>query len=456
MTPNFGLFRLFAATGFVATVLAAGELVTSPVVAQTTLPPDPAKTCTVSKGTIKTWFVDGKITARGAVNPADSVGFPLTNTICDFYKWSSQMFLWLNSPAGNGQWVFDSPMFYDVSPESNGKRTLIPNTETTALALRAAKPEVIGETGQAGGQGVLVSQDGALVYYGIHVNDVYAAFLGGQKAGALKTSAFPTTASDLAAIEKFAGTSFSDGRALTLELKTSWVDASTVDKSNYITIDATVPKFDQSSDTKWTPTGSETLELALTGMHIVGSAQGHPEMIWATYEHVGNTPDNAYTYTRANGANVDVPYNSDGKFLFMAKGGAMAGANVERAVTDTRGNIVAKPGETIAASNTFRMNPWGDAGDSAASADNNSQLISINQDVVTALASEDPRRQYRLGGALWTQHGQIPPLGTPKGSLLLANSTMETYHQDINCFACHQASNSIGLSHIYGAIQPLK
>lgn len=431
-------------------------LAMAPVAAQTYLPPDPAKTCTVTNSEISMWFVNAKITRNGAVTPADSVGFPLQNTICDFYKWSAQMFLWLNSPTGKGQRVFDSAVFYDVSPDSGGKRTLIPNTAMTNFALRQAKPEEIGETGQAGGGGVLISQQGSLVYYGIHVNDVYAAFLGGQKSGVLQTDAFPTTQADLSAIEKFAGTQFSDGIALTMELKTSWVDASTVKKADYITIKATVPKFDRTSNTKWTLNGTETKELAMVGMHIVGSAQGHPEMIWATYEHVGNTPDNAYTYTNAKGSNVDVPYNSAGDFLFMAKGGAMAGANVERGKTDSSGNIVADAGQTIGASNTFRVNPWGDAGASAASADNNTQLISINNDVVNALAVGDPRKNYLLGGAIWTQHGKIPPQGTQKGSLLLANSTMETYHQTINCFACHSSPTSIGLSHVYGAIQPLK
>ncbi len=49
-----------------------------------------------------------------------------------------------------------------------------------------------------------------------------------------------------------------------------------------------------------------------------------------------------------------------------------------------------------------------------------------------------------------------------RGSLFLSNTTMETYHQNLNCFTCHNqpdtAKPSFGafeLSHIYSEIVPL-
>ena len=49
-----------------------------------------------------------------------------------------------------------------------------------------------------------------------------------------------------------------------------------------------------------------------------------------------------------------------------------------------------------------------------------------------------------------------------RDSLKLANATMETYHQSLDCFTCHQlakdAANSFGkseLSHIYSEIKAL-
>lgn len=444
-----------------ATVCAAG---TAP--AQTVLPPDPKPTCVVTPAQLATWFASGTVTPGGFVDPADSVGFSPSND-CDFYKWSSQMFLWLTSPStaspyGGGSSMFDSPVFYDVSPQNaQHQRTLIPNTPgipNPILPIRVNKPEEIGEVGQAGGSGVLISQAGSLVYYGIHVNDVYAQFLTGQKAGAIPATDFPTTQADLNAIQAYAGTTFADGIALTLELKTSWVDAATVDAGRHVTLESQVPLYARTSDTQWTLAGSETRTLALVGMHVVGSAQGHPELIWATFEHVDNTPDNTYYYTRVDGTTTAVPFSSAGNWLFMASGGTTAGANVERASVDSSGNIVAKSGQTIGPGNTYRINPWGDAGNAQGSAANNTEIVALNAAILPLLAG-DVRQNYVLTGALWTQNGQVPPTGSPPppqaGSLLLANSTMETYHQDINCFACHNGTSFNGLSHIYNSILPL-
>ena len=105
----------------------------------------------------------------------------------------------------------------------------------------------------------------------------------------------------------------------------------------------------------------------------------------------------------------------------------------------------------------YRVNPWGDAGGLASSAKNNTQIISLNSDVVGLLADGDVRKNYIQTGSLWTQDGQIPPAGTQVGSLDLANSTMETYHQSVNCFVCHSVSSGpgVGISHIYDTLQPL-
>ena len=70
----------------------------------------------------------------------------------------------------------------------------------------------------------------------------------------------------------------------------------------------------------------------------------------------------------------------------------------------------------------------------------------------------DVRSNYFQVGAVWTKDGSIPSSPTDSeliGSLLLANSTMETYHQlgssssDQGCFGCHSASTSTGTSHVF-------
>lgn len=453
------MFRTIA-TACLATACGLGA-----VQAQTVLPPNPKPTCVVTPAQFAGWFATGTVTPGGLVNPADSVTFQ-PGSDCDFYKWSSQMFLWLTSPSGTSPYggtgqVFDSPIFYDVSPQNaQGQRTLIPNTPgviNPIFPIRVMKPEEIGETGQAGGGGVLISQAGSLVYYGIHVNDVYAEFLTGQKAGAIQATDFPTTQADLDAVQSYAGQTFADGIALTLELKTSWVDAATVDASRFVTLESQVPSYARTSATEWTLSGSETKRLALVGMHVVGSALGHPEMIWATFEHVTNAPDNTYYYVDADGTTVSVPYNSSGNWLFMTTGGGTAGANTELAKLDSSGNIIAATSAPIGPSNTYRVNPWGSAGDDSGSAANNTDIISLNAAILPMLTG-DVRQNYILTGAEWT-NGQVPSSGTPPppriGSQLLANATMETYHQNMDCFACHNGTSFKGLSHIYSNTLPL-
>jgi hypothetical protein len=120
------------------------------------LPADVKPTCTVALTTFKGWFVSAAITPNGGVNPANSVTF-VPNSLCSFYQWSEQMFLWLNSPApsiyGGGARVFDSPVFYDVSDLSGGTRTFIPHVPSVIrpLLLRTAQ---VGKTGTP----VMISQ----------------------------------------------------------------------------------------------------------------------------------------------------------------------------------------------------------------------------------------------------------------------------------------------------------
>jgi len=143
--------------------------------------------------------------------------------------------------------------------------------------------------------------NGSMVYYATMVNDVYAYFLTGVKDGAITTSTpnqFPTTNADLNSIVAFAmahgkpNPPFPDPNALAIEVKSSWVVAAGLPNlSTYVTMTATIPTYNQSNPNLWTPTGQQTVQLALVGMHVVGSTAGHPEMVWATFEHVSNTPN---------------------------------------------------------------------------------------------------------------------------------------------------------------------
>lgn len=115
------------------------------------VPTDPQTVaCALSGTDFANWFQSGTVAKDGIVNSPNSLAFQgIQNDMfpnCNFYQWAEQAFLWVTSPApanygGKGR-VFDSPVFFDVSPpDTNGNRTLIPHTETGIhfMAVRTAQ-----------------------------------------------------------------------------------------------------------------------------------------------------------------------------------------------------------------------------------------------------------------------------------------------------------------------------
>ncbi|HSP16786.1 MAG TPA: hypothetical protein VLV78_18715 [Thermoanaerobaculia bacterium] len=335
---------------------------------------------------------------------------------------------------------------------------------------------------QAGSIGaVLLAQSNAVVYYTIAVNDVYAWFLTGMANGAINTNnQFPTTQADLDQIVNYAakyGVTFPDPNALAIEAKMSWVDASTLpNPSNYITMPAVVPVYNTSSSQSWPQSGTKPVTLALLGMHVVGSSNGHPELLWATFEHFGNTPNAAYQYVNTAGNTATVPQNTSGTWLFSSSGSS-GPFNVAHANYLSAPSISAQPNQTISRSDTLRQNPFGVAPagvpnqNDATPAIANTEVLALNNSVLGQLVNGDVRRNYFFLGTTWTFGGAPPttpfPVGGNEiGTSYLANSTMETYQQWMgtsnpgnNCLDCHQSSSSsitnTDVSHIFGSLIPL-
>lgn len=346
---------------------------------------------------------------------------------------------------------------------------------------------VEAEQGQADGA-VVMAQNGSLVYYVAMVNDVYAYFLTGAKNGAITPGTqFPTTGGELSAIEAYAiahgqpsPKPFPDGEALAIELKTAWVEASGLANPNeYLTMTATIPTYDTSSNTTWTPTGQKTTKMALVGMHVVGSAAGHPEMIWATFDHKNNAPNATYRYNSTTGLKTVNPDFSTA-YLFCAANPPASTLNVVHMTVGAGGSIVAEPTFTISPSNIIRGNAWGAVngvgpnplGNDAFS---NSELISMTNGFRDKLLAGDVRKNYIMTGSTWTIGGNAPTenFGNPGntailngrtvGTSQLANTTMETFQQGFpttfskfgnTCFSCH-GGNDVGVSHIYAPLKPL-
>ena len=111
---------------------------------------------------------------------------------------------------------------------------------------------------------------------------------------------------------------------------------------------ASVPEFDRTDPVIWAPTGKyETLELALVGMHIVGTVLGHPEMVWATFEHRTDSPNNTYYYRDEKEKLNRVDFDSTGEWLFMPTDGPKRKDHYAPIKSDSYGNIVSDSGKPI-------------------------------------------------------------------------------------------------------------
>lgn len=552
------------------------------------LPHDALATCTVSQAEFNTWFADGRVTLDGVVNPANSVTFP-SNVNCDFYKWSEQMFLWLTSPApaqygGTGR-IFDSPVFYDVSPAINGERVFLPhvpgqlrrlNTRVaqvgphhlpvvidktgrlleveTPSVSRNGKPRILNEKGDSieieriavgadrkpvffdrdgrvilngkpiirrlatgarstlvqkfmvdnspifvdsagniidveqgqADNGVLRARNGSLVYYATMANDVYAYFLTAARNGSINPTPtqFPVSQTDLDKIIAFAeahGKTLPDSIALAIELKTSWIEAAGLpDLNTYITMEATIPTYDTTNANAWIPTGQKQALLAMVGMHVVGSVNHHPEMVWSTFEHINNAPVASYTYINNSNTTVTVPRNTAGNWVFCENGSTGPFNALHMKYNPTAQSIQAQPGYTISASNSLRWKTWGSSYNTTPNqqdtsvAASNTELIAINSNIGSMLANGDIRANYIMTGSTWTLGGAAPsgsyPGGNEIGTSKLSNVTMETYQQGgdslltgLNCFDCHNGgsppnytpTNTTNVSHVFPQLLPL-
>lgn len=498
-------------------------LLVLPVVAQTKLPSDPLPTCPLTLQEWQSW----QSSDAAMFKPANSTTFD-DETDCNFYKWGAQMFLWITSPTSDGL-VYDGPDFYDVSFKGE-YGTFVPQGTTPKQRVRVEKTDNDTGVAQTGGNGVLIStktknKDGtdAIVHYGVKANNVFAYYRTGQFQIAFDKTLqnyFPTDANDLAQIAKFMKSNFqleqiANGEALAMELKSSWVEAETLGdvedvKKRYITSEAVINTFKDESDKKWPQTGTKTALMAMVGIHIVGSVKDHPEMVWATFEHIDNAPQNGYVYLSKSGKGdltklVAVPYDgTKGSEWIFNNDPVIKDPNKpvrrvdERSEQNSDGDIVALKGQTIGPDKVVRLNPWGDAPadlpkyeiekglveaedfvetyGSSNAITRATDLISLNNAVISMLPEGDVRRNYIQTGSIWSSGGEhaIPTSGTDpnlRGNLQLANSTMETYHQypdshstgtfrPKNCFGCHSINSEddpgLGVSHLFGDMLPLE
>jgi len=385
------------------------------------------------------------------VNAEPDAVFPTNDTAnnpsdhCAFHQWSWEAFIWATASYGPDQ----QPRFMSLPTTSQLGEALSQdggagNSGALELNLkvRAAKGEegVEDATGidQASG-GVLVDPRGNPLFYSIHMDQSYFDLVNkyygpNQYAKAPNTLNFPV------------------GSAV---FKASWGIVSSGTLANVFTTKAYVPYLKNSSGTGLpgveadASKGLRQVEVALLGLHVVGVTDNHPEFLWGTFEHKDNAPNLPSTIPY----NSDLPVSSENFTLYTANTPAR----------DCNQQVVVKVTDPTQQTLSPRMNVFRQFEFGGETAQYAQEIVSINTSAQgeianTAAWSGNYRavwKNYNLIGTVWLEPNTLEPgqsgLDTEaKGSVQLANSTMETFVQgpqnnggkQANCFMCHNTAGN--------------
>jgi hypothetical protein len=399
------------------------------------------ETCPDPAGIVDGWF------PHNQTPEPDSANFSST-TICNFHEWSWQMFLWLTQEvAGEPRFLgFDSP---NELLGSGNSEILMPRKGKSSQA------QTFDEYLQAGTDGILVDQNGNAVYYSQYINDVFANFIKDNNL------------TDPATVRKFNPmTSFPVG---TIELKASWkIVEPGEDTSGFFTMNSSVYGLANKGGKIVVDTGNiRNVELALVGFHIGGIVKGHPEMIWATFEQINNSPIVPVNFTPET-----VISTTDS--TFYKAGTTFSGCNVNYASSPylklDEATQKLTPVVQVCLQYEFGNSAKNDPILQPSVETNDSDVAQMNAAVMPRLkVANDVWANYREVGAIWFRaiDGLQPNMSLATdfdssgkqlliGSLKLSNSTIETFTQRQstmnNCFRCHNtlqrfppASNLVAL-----------
>ncbi|WP_264531395.1 hypothetical protein [Flavobacterium sp. N502540] len=363
---------------------------------------------------------------EGDGSPFDSAN----TTNCDFHQWSWQKFLWLTKPLPNG-----NPLFLDSLKLVTPEMAVVPLPPGLKLVLSSIN--------QAGSEGVLLSNPkinkiADTVYYSIHVNNKFF-----DKATRMADSIYS---------KKIPYSNLETFPVGAVELKVSWVNADAIPKdrqADYFITKASVMNKNKKYVQK---------NVALLGMHVVGVVKNHPEFIWATFEH----QDMAPVYDKKD----NVVTSANEKLLY------------EKGTTSGLKGITWDSISPLEPNKAFILYEYGvpkEVGSnsymatSQAEPANFNNIVNINKCVASKL--KGVFRNYFYNGSIWLNFDGMSseeqavaivtrkissalPDSLARGSVNLANITMETYTQTfkkdihaisnknlVNCFTCHQSKN---------------
>lgn len=348
---------------------------------------------------------------------------------CAFHQMAWQTFLYLVQPVGPANKVLRFETFEsvaDIFGQAATASSCTDQDERNNGNRRTFRPRVRKSrtpgTEQAGTNGILIDQEGSVTLYETYFDPTFVSFIAACN---LTVKACETVDPTLQV------------PVGTLELKVSWRPIRREDPNynRFYTIkDVT---FDDPQTGKCV-----TRDVAMVGFHLVYAPQNHPELVWATFEHVANAPDGPCT-----GATTPPPGFTRWTY------------NDAKSTDCTNINQWPSPAPTAPYPVTQVVRNWayGTNPDAVFGTDNIKQLKALNTSMAALLPGKSVWRNYFLVGSVWTENGALPAepptnkevSGNLVGSALLANATMETFDQSPNpltgnppnsCFSCHNTS----------------
>ncbi|WP_209348948.1 hypothetical protein [Pontixanthobacter sp. CEM42] len=393
--------------------------------------------------------------------------FSDTAVDCDFHEWSWEAFAWATAE------IDGTPRFMTMATLDALTSDTSSSDGMLRLGAHSNKPHAM-PTGENAGAiteadgNMLVGGNGYPVYASVHMNDSY---LQTAKANMVEGGAYAANAGkDTGSGEECGGAGnayyFNCGSAV---FKATWyrlADGETAPAGAYTT-QAQVPVLENDCTGTTCIAKSSgtftTVTVALVGLHVVAYIENHPEMVWATFEHVRNSPsvpDGTFAY---GDQSVDEDYT------FYDAGTPFA---ADKILVKNDSAAVLKFDE---ASQTFspvtqvvQMNRTGGENQENGPAN----IAAVNSASMTEFKNENsPFQDYFLVGTVWfkpdvytadnanIQNKNFNWKGIAQGSEALANMTAETFMQapgtgdQLNCFTCH---NPTSYSFEQGSTEPMR
>lgn len=428
--------------------------------------------------------------------PGNGLPNPPVDNDCDFYKWAWESFLYVTerrpdnkpaflsyptierafpkvfSPPGTAAAAVTAPSMLTLSV-----RNIEPALSAKTKWSQAIAADVLGDAapvlddgvmqaGQAGAGAVLVDRNRNPVFYTIHVNQTFADFVQANGLDDMtRMFADPTNPDDVKSKNPVpADLEFRTG---SMEFKSSWMilDGPVSNYPNYITTRAKIPVLKNEPN----KTGQGThlvvdkskplreVNVGLLGLHVVGVIDGHPEFIWASFEHANDKTGERDVAPAAhdNPAPSNTPPqtidNANKNYPVFAANTPVDKANIpvnqpvgpDQKFTNPTPVFRIFPGSASKRPDDAPPGKWEDPA-----------ITDLNQQMTTLFAGKDPagkdwRRNYRLVGAVWMnqprkdgfKEGMVFSNDDPllAGENRLSNASIESFTQTAapHCFSCH-------------------